>query len=75
MEKIDLNSSRSNRYKMEEVREGQLTVGELVEKLKKLLEKNPEAAKWGINHVEFGGITPSFNLDIDEDYQRITISD
>jgi hypothetical protein len=55
--------------------EGQLTVGELVEKLKKLLEKNPEAAKWGVTHVEFGGITRSFNLEINEKDQEICISD
>lgn len=60
---------------MEEVREGQLTLGELMAKLKELLEKNPEAAKWGINHAEFGGVTPSFNLEINEEYQRICISD
>jgi hypothetical protein len=53
--------------------DGQLTVGELVEKLKKLLEKNPEAAKWCINHVEFGGITPSFNIDIDEEDESVCI--
>ncbi len=53
----------------------QLTIGILFEALKKLLEKNPEAAKWGVNHVEFGGITPSYNLDIDEEAKEVCISD
>jgi hypothetical protein len=53
----------------------QLTIGVLFEALKKLLEKNPEAAKWKVYHVEFGGMTPSYNLDIDEEEEEMCISD
>ncbi len=48
----------------------QLTVGTLFEKLKQLLEEYPEAVDWKVFHVEFGGITKSYSVDIEINKQE-----
>lgn len=56
--------------------DGQMTVAELLQKINEMVAKDPQLLNCGVCHVECGGITPSFNIAIDEfdDSKCITLS-
>ncbi len=51
-----------------------ITVSQLADFLKKLLEERPDAKNWKVNHIEFGGITSSHEVSVDEGEEEIYIS-
>ncbi len=51
----------------------QLTVEALLEILQKLVKENPAAKTWKINHEEFGGVTPSYNVSINEKEKELCL--
>lgn len=51
----------------------QYTLEKLLALLQDLVKKNPDALSWKVNHVEFGGITETYNIDIEENEKRVVI--
>ncbi len=50
-----------------------VTVKVLMDFLKRLLEKHPDAKDWQVQHVEFGAYTQSTDIAVDVDEKFVSI--
>jgi hypothetical protein len=54
-------------------RQGQFTIGELLQILRELVRENPAATALPVFHVEYGGIVPSRKVEIPREGDMMVI--